>query len=86
MLAVAMVGWSASVRAETHLELTQQDVVVFVGGANMLHLQQAGYLETMLTRAFAAGRPRFRDLSWEADTVFRQGTVIERWREDEGSR
>ena len=48
----------------------------------MLHLQQAGYLETMLTRAFAAGRPRFRDLSWEADTVFRQGTVIERWRED----
>ena len=39
-------------------------------------------MEAMLTRAFAAARPRFRDLSWEADTVFRQSTVIERWRTD----
>ena len=25
---------------------------------------------------------RFRDLSWEADTVYRLGTVRERWRPD----
>ena len=55
---------------------------MFAGGTNMLHLQQPRYLEAMLMRAFAAARPRFRDLSWEADTVFRQATVIERWRTD----
>ncbi len=72
----------ASSKAEDRFELGRGDVVVFVGGTNMLHLQQAGYVEAMLTHEFAAARPRFRDLSWEADTVFHQGTVIERWRED----
>ncbi|MDP7017563.1 MAG: c-type cytochrome [Pirellulaceae bacterium] len=62
--------------------LQDDDVVVFVGGSNLLKLQRAGHLEAMLTSRFAAQRPRFRDFSWEADTVFRQGTVIERWRPD----
>ena len=53
-------------------------MVVFLGGTNMLHLQQAGYLETILTQSQTTGGTRFRDLSWEADTVYRQGTVIER--------
>ena len=63
--------------------LAADDVVVFMGSANMLHLQQAGYLETILTQSQPTGGTRFRDLSWEADTVFRQGSVIERWREGE---
>lgn len=60
--------------------LKKDDVVVFMGGTNMLHQQQTGILESMLTKAFSSARPRFRDLSWEADTVYRQGTVIDRWR------
>ena len=48
----------------------------------MLHLQQAGHFEAIATDAFANTKPKFRDLSWEADTVFRQGTAIERWRKD----
>ncbi|MEO1999365.1 MAG: PVC-type heme-binding CxxCH protein [Planctomycetaceae bacterium] len=67
---------------EDQFELVDKDVVVFFGGTNMLHLQQAGELETRLTSHFAEVRPRFRDFSWEADTVFQQGTVIERWRTD----
>ncbi|MEK6239495.1 MAG: c-type cytochrome [Planctomycetales bacterium] len=55
-------------------------MVVFLGGANMARLQKSGRLETILTHAFADKPPKFRDLSWEADTAFRQGTVIERWR------
>ena len=44
-------------------------------------MQKAGYLEALLTQQFARAHPIFRDLSWESDTVFEQGTVIERWRE-----
>ena len=69
-------------RAQDSLVLQNDDVVTFLGGTNMVHLQQAGHLEAILTRSFARARPRFRDLSWEADTVFRQGSVIERWRKD----
>ncbi|MDP6118460.1 MAG: c-type cytochrome [Planctomycetota bacterium] len=77
-----MLGFTASIRAEGRLTLSRDDVVVFAGSANMVRLQRAGYLEAMLASAFAASRPKFRDLSWEADTVFRQGTVIERWRKN----
>lgn len=64
------------------LVLGEGEVVVLTGGTDMVHLQRAGYLETILTDAFADVRPTFRDLSWEADTVFRQGSALERWRED----
>ena len=69
-------------RADDEFALRKDDVVVFLGGTNMLRLQQAGYLEAMLTLEFATQRPKFRDLSWEADTVYRQGSVVERWRRD----
>ena len=68
--------------AKTPFKLTGEDIVVFAGGTNMLHLQQAGHLETILAKAAAPAKARFRDLSWEADTVFRLGTDIERWRKD----
>ncbi len=73
---------AAAVTAEKQFSLETQDVVAFTGGTNMVRLQRAGYLESILTRAFASARPRFRDLAWEADTVFRQGSVTERWRRD----
>lgn len=69
-------------QAPPPLRLTEGEVVVLTGGTDMVHLQRAGYLETILTDAFADVHPTFRDLSWEADTVFRQGSSLERWRED----
>lgn len=68
--------------APPRLQLGEEGVVVFTGGADMVRLLRAGHLETALTDAFAEVRPVFRDLSWEADTVFRQGSALERWRED----
>jgi putative heme-binding domain-containing protein len=67
-------------RADNQFVLAEDSVVTFLGGTNMVRLQQAGYLEAMIARNYAQARPKFRDLAWEADTVFRQGTVIERWR------
>ena len=69
-------------QAPPPLDLEEGDVVVLAGGTDMAYLQRAGFLETVLTDAFAQARPTFRDLSWEADTVFRQGSSLERWRED----
>ena len=82
LVGIALSGSSTPGHAGARFELVDDDVVVFLGGTEMVHLQKAGYLEAMLTQAFARQRPKFRDLAWEADTVFRQGTVIQRWRED----
>ncbi len=60
---------NAPVHAEIPFQLEQNDVVVFLGGANMVYLQKAGFLESILTDQFAASSPTFRDLAWEADTV-----------------
>jgi putative heme-binding domain-containing protein len=64
------------------LELGTDDMVVFLGGTDMVRAQKSGHLETLLTWKFAKAKPRFRDLSWEADTVFALGTETERWRRD----
>ena len=58
------------------------EVVAFLGGTNCVNVQNAGHLESWLTQHAATSRVRFIDLAWEGDTVDRQGTVIERWRED----
>jgi putative heme-binding domain-containing protein len=70
------------VSAREEFSLEPGDVVMFAGGTNMVRLQRAGYFEAILTRVFAQARPKFRDLAWEADTVFLQGSAIERWRAD----
>ena len=64
--------------------LSSDDTVIFLGGTNMVRLQRSGTLETLLTNAFTVESkgPRFRALSWEADTVGRLGSVVERWRPD----
>lgn len=52
--------------------LEPKDVVVFVGGANMVSAQQSSHLETLLTMGFPQSNARFRDIAWEGDTVFKQ--------------
>ena len=79
---VVVLCCSGPLDASQRFSLVEGDVVVLAGGTNMVRLQQAGHFEATLSRAFASARPRFRDLAWESDTVFGQGTVIERWRPD----
>ena len=52
--------------------LGEKDVVVFVGQENFVREQKAGELESMLAAAFAAQKPRFRSMAWQADTVYEQ--------------
>ena len=84
MAAIALVALLCCLQASARdpFRLQSDDVVVFLGGTNLLHQQQAGYLEVLMTQAFPEAKAKFRDFTWEADTVFRQGTVIERWRKD----
>jgi hypothetical protein len=58
--------------AETVLPLRTNDVIAFIGGANMVALAQSGQLETLLTLAHPHHKLRFRSLAWEGDTVFAQ--------------
>ena len=84
-IVVGLLPILASGRAETlpKVALGEEDVVVLLGGANLVLAQRAGHLETLLVRIFSErGRsPRFRNLSWEGDTVFVQSTISERWRQ-----
>ncbi|MEE2947654.1 MAG: PVC-type heme-binding CxxCH protein [Verrucomicrobiota bacterium] len=66
--------------SEPPMDLAGEDVVVFLGGTDMVRAQRSGHLETLLTWHFKNEPPKFRDLSWEADTVFALGTETERWR------
>ncbi|HUS35142.1 MAG TPA: exo-alpha-sialidase [Verrucomicrobiae bacterium] len=50
--------------------LRNDDVVAFVGGADMAAAQHTGHLESLLAAKFPGAR--FRNLAWEGDTVYRQ--------------
>jgi len=52
--------------------LRPMDVIAFVGGEDLLFVADSGRLELRLTRAWPDYRLKFRNLAWEADTVFRQ--------------
>lgn len=66
--------------SELSFQLEPDEVVAFVGGTNIVNMQKAGYLESMLVAAYPDANLRFRDFAWEGDTVEQQGTVSERWR------
>ena len=51
--------------------LRKGDKVVFVGGTNAMLAGRYGYLESLLSRA-AGGPALFRNMAWQADTVFAQ--------------
>ncbi|HJN65681.1 MAG: DUF1080 domain-containing protein [Pirellulales bacterium] len=55
----------------TPFALRKDDTVVFVGGTNAMLASRYGYLESLLSRA-AGGSVRFRNMAWQADTVFSQ--------------
>lgn len=52
-------------------ELQPHDVIAFAGGTNMVRQFESGHLESVLT--WDAEHPvYFRDLAWQADTVYQQ--------------
>lgn len=75
---VALVGVAYS--SAEPLELQKGDVVAFVGGADLVRIQEGGRLEAALTLRFPGATPQFRDMAWEGDTVYFQNAVRERWR------
>ncbi len=80
LLSLALLGQPSASAGE--FSLGEKEVVAFVGGTNVGRAQEDGSLEAMLTQVFAKKEPVFRDMSWDADTVYRQGSVIERWRKN----
>ena len=66
--------------AADRLELKDGEVVAFVGGTDLVRMQNDGRFEAALTERFIEKKPKFRDFSWEGDTVSFQSTVRERWR------
>jgi hypothetical protein len=52
--------------------LEEGDVLAFLGGSMMVKQIESGTLETYLTRAAGERSVYFRDISWQADTVYRQ--------------
>ncbi len=52
-------------------ELRESDVIAFAGGTGMVKQLESGYLEALLTGA-TRGPVYFRDIAWQADTVYRQ--------------
>ena len=64
------------------LELKKGDVVAFVGGTDLVNIQQEGRLEAALTTRWRTAAPRFRDFAWDGDTVYHQSAERERWRQD----
>jgi choline-sulfatase len=46
--------------------------IILFGGTNALESSRQGYLETLLTAAHPEHPLRFRNMAWQADTVYRQ--------------
>ena len=69
---------------EGRFELGPAEVVVFTGGENMVLEQRQGELEARLTQHWREQAPKFRHMSWEGDTVFRQNRMMAwgSWREN----
>lgn len=54
------------------ITLRPHDVVVFVGGADVVATQETGHLEALLTLKYPSAKIRYRNMGWEGDTVFEQ--------------
>ncbi len=53
-------------------QMGEGETVAFVGQENTVRHQKSGDLEALLAVAWAAKKPRFRWMGWEADTVYEQ--------------
>lgn len=69
---VALLLCAASSAAPSGTLLQSNDVVAFIGGEDVVAMQQHSYVEVILARETAAKNLRFRNLGWEGDTVFEQ--------------
>jgi lysophospholipase L1-like esterase len=73
-------GWASTAETPStklsvrppEFKLQTNDVVVFLGGANVVAAQETGHLETLLTVKFHGLGMRFHTLAWEGDTVYAQ--------------
>jgi len=50
----------------------QNETIVLLGGTNVVEQQFANYFEALVTLSWPDAQVRFRNLAWEADTVYRQ--------------
>jgi hypothetical protein len=57
---------------EQGFELRDGDVVAFTGGTRIAKLDDRGYVESMLTLAAKEKKIYFRNMGWQADTVYEQ--------------
>jgi hypothetical protein len=48
------------------------EAIVLLGGTDVVFQQSASYFETLATMTWADKKLRFRNLGWQADTVYRQ--------------
>lgn len=83
IVTVAVIGTFSSLNAED-LDFSPSDneTIVFLGGTHMVDLQKSGFLEASIIHKFPNKNLKFRDFSWEGDTVAHQTTVRERWRKE----
>ncbi len=72
VLSLACVGADAQDRSREPFAFKPGDVAVFIGGASVVAAQENACLETILTLNLPAFGVRFRNMGWEADTVFEQ--------------
>ena len=68
LLAAMHLAGAAAVSAEPLLK--KDDVIAYVGGEEMVVLDEQGFLELLLTRALPELQLQFRSLAWEGETVF----------------
>jgi hypothetical protein len=52
--------------------ITTDQTLVLMGSTNALATSRNGYLETLLTAAWPKHQLRFRNMAWQADTVYQQ--------------
>jgi hypothetical protein len=71
LLCLLLLSFTPLLRAEEPL-LKPNDVVVLVGGEDMVVASELGYLEALVQQALPQHRLKFRSLAWEGDTVFEQ--------------
>ncbi|MBG99338.1 MAG: hypothetical protein CMN58_03200 [Solibacterales bacterium] len=63
-------GSKVGVWTKSGFTLEENDVVAFIGGTGMVKQMESGVLESFLIRAAGGRNVFFRDLAWQADTVY----------------
>jgi len=57
---------------ENGFSVGQDQTAVILGGTNAFECGKLGYLETLMVTGFPNSRLRFRNMAWQADTVYQQ--------------